>query len=699
MASFQASYQTTTVAQALQALVQLPGEFDMQKNLPTVSVNAHELVSSVSLLWNAMKDQRGFLETVEKEMARRKTEMEVRFQKMQTDVDTAVAQEARKRQSEDEKLRQDMATMRDEMQKHADAVRRETKESQDAFQRSIDRTVGSIKASVADTQQKVGDLALEVSGMKDELARLKGEQSTLQSLTDKTRSESQAQFTTLCNFIGTSPMVVQQAVSNGSEKEAMLKTPALQTLAQRIRMADEKAESAKIDAAKAAAEALQLGSSLTKVAGDVNKLELHVNTMDQVLRDAITLGDDKLSQRIDLLERGVNAQLAHLGKSSGSTAAAPAVIQPTDGAKKSEIDSLRAAFEQLKHDVGTRIAGKADQAEVNDAVASINSILDRHDQDIANLLAGQGAAPSAAPVQRRGSVDADAVKALQDLADRVNALEHQCQDLHNVKADRSELRLGLSDLAKKMENGLSELYHQLQNLKKELSQQQQVNPYPPASHDATAGRFRCISCNRDAGPLQEQIQERLSKSQFPPSPMIVSQAGAQRTYNNSSNQGSSAPGRSIVQSHQSVPGLREYGGSMTSSRKKLMNYYVWLQDKNDHPNPNQQSRSRPTSAGHTRDANNNGSISPRSRSPGSQHPWAGAQSGNGAYGERQCGDHGTPEPEAVGIDGKYYIGVNGVSSGGGSNGRPRPTSAPARGRAPAHPETTTAVAAAAPPQE
>jgi predicted nuclease of predicted toxin-antitoxin system len=691
MASFQASYQTTTVAQALQSLVQLPGDFDIQKNLPTVSVNAHELVSSVSLLWNAMKDQRGFLETVEKEMARRKTEMEVRFQKMQTDVDTSVAQEARKRQSEDEKLRQEMATMRDEMQKHADAVRRETKESQDAFQRSMDRTVGSVKASVAEAQQKVGDLAIEVSSMKDELARLKGDQSNLQALTDKTRSESQGQFTTLCNFIGASPMVVQQAVSNGSEKEAMLKTPALQTLAQRIRMADEKAEAAKTDAAKAAAEALQLGSSLTKVVGDVSKLELHVNTIDQVLRDAITLGDEKLSQRIDALERGVNAQLAHLGKNS--VAAAPTVMPSADGANKSDLESLRAAFEQLKHDVGTRIAGKAEQAEVNDAVKAINSVLDRHDQDIATLFAGQGAAPSVVPVQRRGSVDADAVKALQDLADRVNALEHQCQDLHNVKADRSELRLGLSDLAKKMENGLSELYHQLQNLKKELSQQQ-VNPYPPASQDATAGRFRCISCNRDAGPLQEQIQERLSKSQFPPSPMIVSQAGAQRG-TNQSGQGS-APGRSIVQSHQSVPGLKEYGGSMTSSRKKLMNYYVWLQDKNDHPNPNQQARSRPTSAGHTRDSNHaNGSISPRSRSPGSQHPWAGAQSGNGAYGERQCGDHGTPEPEAVGIDGKYYIGVTGTTSGGG---RPRPTSAPARGRAPTHADNTAAAAASAVPE-
>jgi hypothetical protein len=129
---------------------------------------------------------------------------------------------------------------------------------------------------------------------------------------------------------------------------------------------------------------------------------------------------------------------------------------------------------------------------------------------------------------------------------------------------------------------------------------------------------------------------------------------------------------------------------MTSSRKKLMNYYVWLQEKNDQ-GPTQQ-RSRPTSAGRGREGQTTegNTTTPRSRSPGSQHPWSGAQSGNGTYGERQCGDHGTPEPEAVGLDGRYYVGVQSTGQPATSGGRPRPTSAPVRGRA-AVPDTAATV--------
>jgi hypothetical protein len=189
--------------------------------------------------------------------------------------------------------------------------------------------------------------------------------------------------------------------------------------------------------------------------------------------------------------------------------------------------------------------------------------------------------------------------------------------------------------------------------------------------DSTAGRFRCISCNRDAGPLQEQINERMTKASFPPSPMLVqpSQSSSQQQQQQQASQQPSQPQRSIVNSRQAVPGLREYGGSMTTSRKKLMNYYQWLQEKSDHPNP---SRPRPTSGR---------AESPRTISP--SHPWSG---------ERQCGDHGTPEPEAVGVDGKYYVGV--ISTGTVTSSRPR--SAPHYGRRPEATATVSPTAVAEP---
>lgn len=674
METFESSCQVTTVAQAILALPPLPGDFDVGKNMPFVSIDAAQLVTSVGQLWAAMKGQRGFLETVEKEMARRKTEMEVRFHKMKSDMEAQVAQESKRRQSEDERLRHDLSQLRDEMQKSADAVRRDAKEAQEATQRSVDRTVTAIKASVMEAQHKLADVAADVTTLKDELQRVRSEKDALQQQLEKSKAESLTNFTTLCSFIGTNSGVVHQSVANGTEKDSFLKTPALQTLAQRTRNADDKAENAKTEAARAADTAQQLQTQVTRVAADVSKLDATLHTIDQTLRDAILLGDDKLSQRIDQLERALTSQLAHLSKSRGDGKDSPAPIkqQEVEGAaKKCDLDTLRAAFDQLKHDVGVRIAGKADQADVNAAVATLHEIVARHDADIASLFASRGEERATPVVSARrastGELDG-VVAALENLASRVTALETTCDQLNKVKADRAELRAALADLAKKLEAGLSELYQQLQALR-----QRHASPAPPPQQqDATAGRFRCISCNRDAGPLQEQIQERLSKSQFPPSPMIVSQATQQQQT------------RSIVNSRQPVPGMKEYGGGLTSSRKKLMNYYVWLQDKNDNPPPPAASgsRSRPTSAGKVRESG--GTVSPRSTSPGHHppsHPWAGAQSGNGIYGERQCGDHGSAEPDAVGLDGKYYVGVLGPSNSSGQNSRPR--SAPLQGRAPA----------------
>lgn len=674
---FQSSYQAVTVAQALQQLTPLEGDFDAARHAPILSINVNELIHTVGVLWTAVREQRSFMDILEKEMSKRKTEMEVRFKTMQSEMDGMLSQEARKRQAEDEKLRQEIGVAREEVIRVADTIKRETKESLDASQKVVERALSVVKVSISEAQQKVSDVYGEVSHVKDDAARIRSSVDTLQTAIDKARTEAQTNFATVCSFIGANVPLVQQAVSNGTEKDAMLKTPALVAIAQRIRLADEKGEAAKGEAAKAWSEAQQATVATTRLSSEIAKVESGLSLLEQVLRDSIVSGDEKLSRRIDDLEKNMNSIASLAATTRGGNNNAASQLPTADFCKKSELDTVLAMLELLKKDVTGRLSLKADQ----EGVLELSSTVAKHEDDIANLMSQDRTLPpreqssSPAPPTTSGRIPSYIDEAIEDFQRRIETLEATVLHLEKGKADRGEMRLALADLAKKIEQGLTELYNQIQAIKQRpepMYQQQQQ------SQDATAGRFRCISCNRDAGPLQEQIQERISKSQFPPSPMIVSQA--------TSASSQQQPQRSIVQSRQAVPGLREYGGALTSSRKKLMNYYVWLQEKNDANGPNAgpsqggQNRPRPSSAGKVREGGGaTATTSPRSTSPGGTvhpptHPWTGAQSGNGAYGERQCGDHGSPEPEAVGLDGKYYVGVH--SSGAG-----RPRSAPLQGRA------------------
>lgn len=704
MASYQASLQSVSLVQALQSLPSFSAEFDAAKHAPVIAVNVNELVHTVGMLWGAMRDQRGFLELVEKELARRKTETEVRLQTMQRDIEGLVTQEAKKRQLEDEKVRAEIVTARDEMSKAADQVRRESKEMQEATQRSLDRAINGVKTIVTDVQSRVTDIVSELNNMRAEIQRVGREKDTLGQLVDKVRSEAQSNFTTICSFLGSNSTVVTQAVSNGTEKDTLLKTPALQTLASRIRVTDDKAEATKNELSKISGDVQQMNGSISRLVGDVKSVEQSLLATQQSLKDAILLGDDKLSQRLDLLERGVNAQLAHLSKNvaagrGGGPSSTPTSDVTVDAAKKGDLEALRASMEAMKQEFLLRFAAKAEQSSVNTSLGSLQDIVSKQEEDIAALFAELrgGGRPRASDASRGASGDVESLRVeLGDLVARVDGIENQTQRLQETKADRAELRLALADLAKKLEVGLSELYNQIQQQKARM-------PSPPQNHqDSTAGRFRCISCNRDAGPLQEQIQERISKSQFPPSPMLVSQASQQQQ------QQMQQQPRVIVNSRGSaggggvVPGMKDYGGGLTSSRKKLMNYYVWLHEKGDGTTvapgqaQQQQGSRRPMSAGKSRtvpsaesagcapadDVRRDSPSRTNSPSHPPSHPWSGAQSGGGNYAERQCGDHGTEDPESVGSDGKYYVGVlsSTLTPTSSALAASRPKSAPLQGR-------------------
>jgi hypothetical protein len=657
----------TTMLQMLQTVGSFAGDFDEARNTPKMTFDAGELVRSVGILWSAMKEQRGFLELVEKEMASRKTEMNVRFKGMQNEMEGMLAGEGRRRQHENDKLRAEIQLVRDELLKLGASLQAEMKESQAVTQRGVDRALNSLKVALSDTQTRISDVSGSISNLNGDLQKLRGEQEASGLAAMKLKAELQSQLTTVFSFIGTSWNNAQAAVSNGTEREAFLKTPALASLSQRVRGAEEKGEHAKQEAAKANSAALLVENTCRKLAEDIASLRESIAATDKQIRGVLADEDTKLSRRID--------DLATMGFSSKASSSPVVDATPALNALRTEVDQLSKTLKGLgdavmhKADVSA-LSGKCDQTAVDALSAQLTRDVGEMQRDIADLKKAVGSLMVAAG-QRPDIISCPSSEAeLDDLRKELTQLRTMCDRLDHQKADKADLIAGLADLAKKTEKALLDFF----NVQAAQAARQ---PSPTQHQDSTAGRFRCISCNRDAGPLQEQVNERMTKASFPPSTMLV-----QGSAGNQQQQQQQQQQRSIVNSRQAVPGLKEYGGSMTTSRKKLMNYYVWLQDKSDHPNP---TKPRPTSASASRE-------SPRTVSP--SHPWPGAQSGQGTAGERQCGDHGTPEPEAVGLDGKYYVGV--LSTGTVSSSRPR--SAPHYGRRPNNegaPSAPTALAPAA----
>eukprot|EP01063_Lacrimia_lanifica_P014091 TRINITY_DN2075_c0_g2_i9.p2 TRINITY_DN2075_c0_g2~~TRINITY_DN2075_c0_g2_i9.p2 ORF type:complete len:646 (+),score=261.92 TRINITY_DN2075_c0_g2_i9:472-2409(+) len=167
----------------------------------------------------------------------------------------------------------------------------------------------------------------------------------------------------------------------------------------------------------------------------------------------------------------------------------------------------------------------------------------------------------------------------------------------------------------------------------------------PADPNATALRFRCLSCNQPAGNLVDETQEGKQAVRFPPGSTINAPDGAARR----------APS----------PTAATPSGANTTTRKKLLNYYEWLRTKSASAQSGRAASpargddrdvpERPQTAQSQRRASSpEGSPRPRCPSP---HVWDGSQAGGGETATRQGGDHGSNAPHAIGRDGRFYSGV------------------------------------------
>ncbi|KAJ9464659.1 hypothetical protein DIPPA_24831 [Diplonema papillatum] len=213
------------------------------------------------------------------------------------------------------------------------------------------------------------------------------------------------------------------------------------------------------------------------------------------------------------------------------------------------------------------------------------------------------------------------------LAERVGGLESGLLSMAERKVDRGDLE-GILFAA---------LDHQYRRID---------NPTSGDGPESTALRFRCLSCNRAANSLA--MGDGMVHQNFPPSAIFGGKEIDQQRKTPTAKEKLNICIPSVT------PGPSQ-PGQVSTTRRKLLEYYAWLRTKAE-------GRSSPVQL----EVDDNTSTFSPKRCP--SPTWDGAQSGGGEPRVRQCGDHGSPSPISIGTDGRFYAGVR-------SKGKKQPSAA------------------------
>jgi chromosome segregation ATPase len=613
--------ESITVYQKLQALPSL-GVLDCAALKPTVTFNAEHIIDAIALLWKAVGGQREILESFEKEAARKRTEQDLKIQNLQSDVESRINQEARKRQQEDDKLRGELQKTRDELADLLAALRTDIGSLEGNVSSSLDAAVTQLKLTVAQTQQRVTESSSRLEALEERAQHLRDDLTAAGAKYDGELARLDRLNRSLYAVWSLSPKQVEAAVAEQRGTELLLATPPLEALSSRITAGEDRVAGLRRELGAVSATATDTAHRVTTAEADVHRLKPLPERLVGVEGDLRKLVDDQVSALRAELEALRNLRPPTARDIQVNTDGSNAAVQAALAQLGQFVHDLAGRVESLEHTMPLKCdtAILAEYAQLSDLAAleeRLRELLSQRPADVKHAPA-----PPAAPA--RDAAAAGAILALKDdveaLARRVGATEKDIRSMKDAFASKEDLREACHETLKAAERAINHIYDELRKLIKA-----QAGAAPKI--DGTAGRFRCLSCNRDAGPLSEALRERLSKSQFPPSTTLMS-----RETRDSPPRGARA----------SVPGVRE-GASMTSSRRKLQNYYDWLQTKEGEPGAD-------GNAGRT-------STPPKT-------VWLGAQSGGGGPG-RQCGDHGSDDPDAIGADGKYYVGVSRPGSASG----------------------------------
>jgi hypothetical protein len=615
-----------TVFQKLQTTKVL-GALDLASLKPVVTVSADNIITAIAQLWEVVTEQRQMIEIMDKEANRKRTEQDVKIQNLQSDVESRLHQESRKRQQEDDRLRVDLQKMRDELAALLNSLRADFGSLEGNLSTSLDATLAQLKLSVAQAQQRTTEHDKRIHETETMAQSTKGALLSTDQKIDAEVDKLQKLVSRLYSAWDLDPAQVAAALAEQRATELLLATPPFEAILSKVAACDDKAASAKREVGAVNAGLQDVTRRTTICEAELQKLKSlpeRVSTVNQELRMLVDLECGRLRERIENLSKD--------RPSKGP------IVQPTGdsgefGRFAEGIASQMGTLAERVAELESLMAQKANLSDLDDIARKVD--LASLEERIRALLAKSQSKPSApAPTTpahpTKDPATAAALLALKDDVDgigrRLTAVEKDWYAAKEVLATRDDVRDASLETLKAAERALNHVYEELRKM---------IRAYQgtmPNKADGTAGRFRCLSCNRDAGPLSEAVRERLSKSQFPPSTTLMSRENRD------------SPPR-LPGFKATVPGTRD-GAPMTSSRRKLQNYYDWLQVRETDGEPR--------------------SVTPP------RTMWLGAQSGGGGPG-RQSGDHGSEDPEAIGADGKYYTGV--VSRPTSANGF-RPKSAP-----------------------
>jgi hypothetical protein len=573
------------------------------------SFDVRGMMDAIATLWDALGHQRSLFEAIEKDAQRRKMEQEVKFNNLREDLERRLAEEAHKRNQEVERLQREIVTLRDENKKMHEQDRADAKATEAALRDTMAANAAAAATAVSLVREDLRATDATANAAKREAAEA-GVKAT--EVATKLHEVSETLNTDLNNLHGTLGLTrdrCKKAVTMKNEKETMLATPALAHVLDLIKAvpapsavpaaAGEKVirEVIREVAPADGVDAVQMAELAKRVARVEDKTTATENLLAQST-DQLRDEDSALRKRIDALE----ASVAGL-QSAGPAAAAPAAPITTANGDGIDADALNAALAKIRSDVAALRAGlngalddigrKADRSEV-DAIATKHNSLEKRVAaledalaamraaiDEALRLARQAAAKASAAASNGGkenstagtTVDPAALLALRGnveaLAARVAALENIAVDHENRKLDRDEHNKAIQDVLRAMEHAIAALYDELRRALAGLAAQ---TASAGGDQDATAGRFRCLSCNRGAGPLQQPMHERMSGRALPPGGMLMSANGV--AIGGGLGGGSSLP-------PPPVPGARDGYDPRpaTGSRRRIQEYFNWMQER------------------------------------------------------------------------------------------------------------------------
>eukprot|EP00755_Sulcionema_specki_P018312 Sspe_Gene.11583::Locus_3932_Transcript_1_1_Confidence_1.000_Length_2431::g.11583::m.11583 len=615
------------------------------------------ITGAIMALYQALQRQASIIAAMENENSKRKMEMDIAMRSMKNDIQADLAGEAKRRAAEDDKLRREQREFQAGLEGWKEKIKELITESVQEVRKEMDTEVMKVRAAVQSAVAKVGQAQKElqvVSQQQRELSQLVTDHHQVAQSQHKNTQQSIDQiYSLLC----VSKEEVVGAVRNNKQKDLFHQTPPFKSL-----IAVDRELESRLD---------ELSKALTSTSRNLAVAESRITNNEGSLNVARSVMDENKTDLQRKIDEVVKATLVRESDLDARKAEVGTVKLKAD---KTDVKHLEREIQEIKDSLDSKTRGaeverevlarelqkkadwealleKADkedlQGQLKELAASIREV-EEELQDVRQSMTRPTQSVFQPPSRSESQMD----KGKEEKGDDVSNLNPQLLSHVDATLPSSTLIEGLADKLSQIDYDLRLLQkdkvnkndlHNLLSSFPHQSEQQSGDTYihfTQTRSDSTAVRFRCLSCNRAAGPLSA-MKDETQRSEFPPSTV--------RTYTDTRTPITKTPPKAR-------PASPAAGGVVGTARKKLLSYYEWLRLREEERAQYQQPPNwiEDKADEDVPSPRSGGGVSPR-RTP--SPVWDGAQPGGGTPGTRQCGDHGSTAPGGIGSDGKFYDGV------------------------------------------